>query len=47
MQDRSEGDINLGDARDVWQRGYIDAETEALLDEDARWFCIRRCRRLA
>ena len=21
-----------------WQRGYIDAETRALLDEDARWF---------
>jgi 4-aminobutyrate aminotransferase len=38
MQDRSEGDINLGDARAAWQRGYIDAETRALLDEDARWF---------
>jgi 4-aminobutyrate aminotransferase len=38
MQDRSEGDINLGDARMAWQRGYIDAETRALLDEDARWF---------
>jgi 4-aminobutyrate aminotransferase len=36
--DRSEGDINLGDARAAWQRGYIDAETRALLDEDARWF---------
>ena len=38
MHDRSEGDINLGDARAAWQRGYIDAETQALLDEDARWF---------
>jgi 4-aminobutyrate aminotransferase len=38
MQDHSEGDINLGDARTAWQRGYIDAETQALLDEDARWF---------
>ena len=38
MQDRSEGDINLGDARAAWQREYIDAETRALLDEDARWF---------
>ncbi len=38
MQDRSEGDINLGDARTAWQRDYIDAETRALLDEDARWF---------
>ncbi|HME28014.1 MAG TPA: aspartate aminotransferase family protein [Acetobacteraceae bacterium] len=38
MQDRIEGDINLGDARADWQRGYIDAETQALLDEDARWF---------
>ena len=35
---RSEGDINLGDARAAWQRDYIDAETRALLDEDARWF---------
>ena len=38
MQDHSEGDINLGDARAAWQRGYIDAETRALLDEDSRWF---------
>ena len=38
MQDHSEGDINLGDARAIWQRGYIDAETQALLDEDSRWF---------
>ena len=36
--DRSEGDINLGDARAAWQREYIDAETRALLDEDAHWF---------
>jgi 4-aminobutyrate aminotransferase len=38
MHDRSEGDVNLGDARAAWQREYIDAETRALLDEDARWF---------
>jgi 4-aminobutyrate aminotransferase len=38
MQDRSEGDINLGDARAAWQRDYIDAETRALLEEDSRWF---------
>jgi 4-aminobutyrate aminotransferase len=38
MQDRSEGDINLSDARAAWQRDYIDAETRALLDEDSRWF---------
>src|ERR1700693_846178 len=38
MQDRSEGDVNLGDARAALQREYIDAETRALLDEDARWF---------
>ena len=38
MEDHSEGDINLGDARTAWQRGYIDAETRALLEEDARWF---------
>lgn len=38
MQDRSEGDINLGDARVMWQRDHIDAKTRALLDEDARWF---------
>ncbi len=38
MHDRSEGDVNLGDARAAWQRDYIDAETRALLDEDARWF---------
>jgi len=38
MQDRSEGDINLGDARAAWHRDYLDAETRALLEEDARWF---------
>jgi 4-aminobutyrate aminotransferase len=38
MRDRSEGDINQTDARARWQRGYIDAETQALLDEDSRWF---------
>ena len=38
MQDRSEGDINLGDARAAWHRDYLDAETRALLEEDTRWF---------
>ena len=38
MQDRSEGDINLGDARAAWQRDYIDAEARSLLEEDAHWF---------
>ena len=36
--DRSEGDVNLGDRRSAWQSTHIDAETRALLDEDARWF---------
>src|ERR1700689_4007305 len=38
MQDRSEGDINLGDARAAWHRDYLDAETRAVLEEDTRWF---------
>ncbi len=38
MQDHSEGDLNLSDARTAWQRAYVDAETRALLDEDVRWF---------
>lgn len=38
MHDRSEGDINLGGARAAWQHDYIDAETRALLEEDAHWF---------
>ncbi len=36
--DCSEGDVNLGDRRTAWQTRHIDAETRALLDEDARWF---------
>ncbi len=36
--DRSEGDVNLGERRTVWQAQHIDAATRALLDEDARWF---------
>ena len=36
--DRSEGDINLGQRRATWQAQHIDANTRALLDEDARWF---------
>jgi 4-aminobutyrate aminotransferase len=38
MHDRSEGDLNLGNARSEWQRDYLDAETRALLEQDARWF---------
>lgn len=36
--DRSEGDVNLGDRRAAWQAKHIDDDTQALLDEDARWF---------
>lgn len=36
--DRSEGDVNLGDRRAAWQAQHIDADTRALLEEDARWF---------
>lgn len=35
---RSEGDINLSPRRQVWAREFIGPETQALLDEDARWF---------
>jgi 4-aminobutyrate aminotransferase len=34
----SEGDINLSPARAAWQRGHLDAQTQALLEEDARYF---------
>ncbi|MBX9789839.1 MAG: aspartate aminotransferase family protein [Pirellulales bacterium] len=36
--DRSEGDINQSDRRAQWQARALDAETRALLAEDARWF---------
>jgi len=35
---QSEGDVNLSPRRDEWQAANINAETRALLDEDARYF---------
>jgi 4-aminobutyrate aminotransferase len=35
---RSEGDINISPRRAEWVRGHLDAETRALLDEDAKYF---------
>lgn len=35
---RSEGDLNLSPRRQEWAAQHIDAETRALLDEDARYF---------
>src|SRR5512147_2795471 len=35
---RSEGDINISPRREQWQTDNLDAESRALLDEDARWF---------
>jgi len=37
-QDKSEGDINISPRRSEWQEKYLDAETQALLEEDARYF---------
>ncbi len=37
-QDKSEGDINISPRRSEWQKNYLDAETQALLEEDARYF---------
>jgi 4-aminobutyrate aminotransferase len=36
--DISEGDINLSEARRRWANEYVDAKTQAILDEDARVF---------
>ena len=36
--DRSEGDVNLSPARGEWQAAHIDADTQQLLDADARVF---------
>lgn len=36
--DASEGDLNLGRARQDWQARHLDEPTRALLAEDARWF---------
>ena len=35
---KSEGDINISPKRDQWQKDNIDAKSQALLDEDARYF---------
>lgn len=36
--DASEGDVNLGERRRLWQAANIDPATQAMLAEDARWF---------
>jgi 4-aminobutyrate aminotransferase len=36
--DKSEGDVNLSPRRKAWQETQINAESRALLDEDARYF---------
>ncbi len=35
---KSEGDINISNRRQAWQKTHIDAESQALLDEDVRYF---------
>jgi 4-aminobutyrate aminotransferase len=35
---KSEGDINISPRRDQWQKDNISAESQALLEEDARFF---------
>lgn len=35
---RSEGDINISPRRAAWASSFIDGETQAILDEDARYF---------
>jgi len=35
---KSEGDINISKRRKEWQKKHIDAESQALLEEDARYF---------
>ncbi|MCK4832778.1 MAG: aminotransferase class III-fold pyridoxal phosphate-dependent enzyme, partial [Anaerolineales bacterium] len=35
---KSEGDINISPRRSEWQANELDAETRALLEEDARYF---------
>ncbi len=36
--DRAEGDVNLGPARRQWASAHIAPATQAVIDEDARWF---------
>ncbi len=38
VADASEGDVNLGERRRLWQAANIDPVTQAMLAEDARWF---------
>lgn len=38
VADASEGDVNLGEHRRLWQAANIDPATQAMLAEDARWF---------
>ena len=33
---KSEGDINISPRRDAWQKEHLNAESRALLAEDAR-----------
>ena len=35
---KSEGDINISPRRTEWQRKYLNEETQALLEEDSRYF---------
>jgi len=35
---KSEGDINISPRRVQWQDSHLDAESRALLEEDARYF---------
>ncbi len=35
---KSEGDINISPRRDAWQKEHLNAESRALLAEDARYF---------
>jgi 4-aminobutyrate aminotransferase len=35
---KSEGDINISPKREEWQKKHINAQSRALLDEDARYF---------
>jgi 4-aminobutyrate aminotransferase len=36
--ERSEGDVNLSPRRSAWAERHLDADTAAMLDEDARYF---------
>jgi hypothetical protein len=35
---RTEGDVNLGEGRAVWQKSFLDNRTRKRLDEDAEYF---------